>query len=81
MVHALHLAFAHLPASDRRALEAPVTRLHTLPNRVAHHEPLITEPLAERYADVLTVVGYVDPALRTWVAEHNTVPAVLSARP
>lgn len=78
---AMRPAFAHLSTSDRRVLEAPVTRLHTLRNRVAHHEPLLTEPLAERYTDLLTVIGFVDPRLRTWVEEHNSVPAVLAQRP
>jgi hypothetical protein len=64
---ALRPAFRYLPESDRRLLEAPVARLHVLRNRVAHHEPLLAEPLPDRYTDLLHVVGYVHPQLREWL--------------
>jgi hypothetical protein len=63
----LRPAFRYLPESDRRLLEAPVARLHVLRNRVAHHEPLLAEPLPDRYTDLLHVVGYGHPQLREWL--------------
>ena len=78
---ALRPAFQYLPGSDRRLLEAPVARLHVLRNRVAHHEPLLSEPLIDRYIDLLDVVGYVHPQLRTWLDSHNRVRTALDARP
>lgn len=73
--------FPHMPGRDRRVIEAPVARLHLLRNRIAHHEPLLTEPLPDRYDDLLTLVGYVDPALRTWLDAITDVPHQLSRRP
>jgi hypothetical protein len=78
---ALRPAFRYLPGSDRRLLEAPVARLHVLRNRVAHHEPLLAEPLPDRYTDLLHVVGYVHPQLREWLDAHNRLLATLAQRP
>lgn len=78
---AMRPAFPHLPSRDRLLLEEPVARLHKLRNRLAHHEPLIAEPLGARYVDLLTVVGYVDPALRQWVDGGNSLTATLATRP
>lgn len=78
---ALRPAFPSLGGSDRRLLERPVGRVYKLRNRVAHHEPLIAENLAARYADTLTIVGAVDPALRDWVDGDSRVPALLARRP
>lgn len=50
-------------------------------NRVAYHEPLLAEPIADRYQDLLTVVAAVEPRLRAWVDDHNDVLAVMSRRP
>jgi len=77
---ALRPAFAYLPSADRRGLEEPVARLHLLRNRVAHHEPLIAEPLPARYADALLVAGAVDPGLQAWVAANNQLLDVLDRR-
>jgi len=78
---ALRPAFRYLPGSDRRLLEAPVARLHVLRNRVAHHEPLLAEPLPDRYTDLLDVVGYVHPQLREWLDTHNRRLTTLAQRP
>jgi hypothetical protein len=78
---ALRPAFRYLPGSDRRLLEAPVARLHVLRNRVAHHEPLLSEPLPDRYTDLLDVVGFVHPQLRSWLDTHNRLQATLAQRP
>ena len=78
---ALRPAFAYLPGNDRRLLEAPVARLHVLRNRVAHHEPLLAEPLPDRYTDLLDVVGFVHPQLRSWLDTHNRLLDTLAQRP
>jgi hypothetical protein len=78
---ALRPAFPYMPGSDRRLLEAPVARLHVLRNRVAHHEPLLAEPVDDRYADLLDVVGFVHPQMRSWLDTHNRLLATLAQRP
>jgi hypothetical protein len=78
---ALRPAFPYMPGSDRRLLEAPVARLHVLRNRVAHHEPLLAEPLDDRYTDLLDVVEFVHPQLRSWLDIHNHLLNTLARRP
>ncbi|HEY5852482.1 MAG TPA: hypothetical protein VIW24_00115 [Aldersonia sp.] len=78
---AIRPAFPHLPGRDRRLLEEPVTRLHRLRNRVAHHEPLIHEDLAARLSDLAGILDAVEPALRSWVQSDSRLPAILEQRP
>ena len=77
----MRTAFPHLPGRDRRLLEEPVTGLHHLRNRIAHHEPLLREDLAARYADLVGVLDAIDPVLRAWALSDGRVPALLAQRP
>lgn len=74
-------AFPHAPDRARSTVEEPTERLHGFRNRVAHHERLWAQPLADRYADMLTLLGFIDPVLARWVANDARFPAVLAARP
>jgi hypothetical protein len=78
---ALRRAFPHLPSGRRNAVYAPVERLHALRNRVAHHEPIHAKNLAARYAELLAVAGWIDPAAAEWIAETSRVPAIIAVRP
>ena len=77
----LRPAFPFLGGSDRRLLEEPVASVHRLRNRVAHHEPVLAENLTTAHEDILTIVGAVDPALRTWVAGDSRVLTLVALRP
>jgi hypothetical protein len=66
--------------AKQRLQRAPVARLHVLRNRVAHHEPLLAEPLPDRYTDLLDVVGFVHPQRRSWLGTHNRLLATLAQR-
>jgi hypothetical protein len=76
----LHHAFpqAKLPRKD---VHHPLDQLRLLRNRIAHHEPILTRPLAEDYQSVLQILSWICPETATWVAHHSTVPTVLAARP
>lgn len=78
---ALHRAFPHMTRPQRGPVYDRVDRLHTLRNRVAHHEPIHRADLAARYAELVTVAGWIDPAAAAWISETSRVPAVLLARP
>jgi len=78
---AVRPAFAHMPGRDRRLLEQPMSDLHLLRNRAAHQEPLFAQPLAERYEQALTVLGYLDPSLRAWAEARSHLPHVLGDLP
>ncbi|MER7114537.1 CAAX protease [Saccharomonospora azurea] len=84
----LRLAFPHGTGkrSDQHTL---AKRVHTLRNRVAHHEPVIggipipgtrrRRTLPDAHHDILTLMGTIDPGLADWMHRHSRVPALLAA--
>jgi len=74
-------AFAHAPDRQLKTVEGPLARLHVFRNRLAHHHRVWSQAPEDRYEDLLTLAGYIDPGLPAWIAETSQVPHVLSARP
>jgi hypothetical protein len=77
---ALHRAF---PNSRRRRVDVhrPFPGLRDLRNRIAHHEPIFSRPLATEYQTIIEVIGWICDDTRNWVLHHSTVQAVLADRP
>ncbi len=81
---ALRMAFPHhpngvtLPRSD---VDDRVQRVHVLRNRIAHHEPVFRRDLAHDHADMLDLVGWIDPGARTWVESLSRVTSIIAGRP
>jgi hypothetical protein len=87
----LHNAFK--PRTARPAVDKPVSRLHRLRNRIAHHEPLLhrdkaagllsvtTQHLVDRRADLLTVAELISPDLQNYIADTSGVHDQLNAIP
>jgi hypothetical protein len=65
----------------RRQLYDKLTDLHDARNRVAHHEPIYRSQLSKLHEDLLTVIEWINPALRQWVQRRSTVQAILAQRP
>lgn len=78
---ALHLAFPHLQPRRRRNIAQPVSRLHQLRNRIAHHEPIHSRDLASDHADMLAVVAAVCPDTHAWVSRISTIAQTIAQRP
>jgi hypothetical protein len=76
----LHRAF---PRGTRRRqdIDQPLTALHRLRNRAAHHEHLLTEDLPARHAELLALAGRVSPELRAHLEQVSQLPDCLSRRP
>lgn len=74
-------AFPHAPNRALRTVELPVKRLHEFRNRIAHHERIWAMPLDRHYYELLGVLGFVDPAVRSWVDGASRVQEVLRERP
>lgn len=75
----LHKAF--LAGTARPDVDKPIGRLHKLRNRVAHHEPLLTQDLTARHNDILTIAALIDPELRDYLAGASSCPAQIANRP
>lgn len=72
------------PYAPNRELETvakPIVRLHKTRNRLAHHEPIWNhEPMAS-YRDILTLAGYMSPALKDWIEGQAVIDAIWQADP
>jgi len=77
----LATGFPHAPSRSRQLVEDPVVRLHEFRNRLAHHQRVWSEPVADRLEDCLLLAGFIDPAVRDWIAATSPVPPVLAGRP
>jgi len=75
----LHRAF---PAGTLRAdVQQVIDRLHTLRNRVAHHEPLLNANLPARYRDILTVAGMLSGPFRDHLNDRSVTLDLIEQRP
>ena len=59
----LRHAFPYLQPQRRIDVYGPIDRSNSLRNRIAHHEPIHHLDLARRHQELLTVAGYIEPAL------------------
>jgi hypothetical protein len=78
---ALRRAFPHHRSQQRAAVYPLIDRLHSLRNRVAHHEPVHDLNIAARYKELLHVSGWIDPAAAAWIGQTSRIPSVLTTRP
>jgi hypothetical protein len=79
-VPCLRGAFPQLPGV-RKHLERPVAELHRLRNRIAHHEPVHSLPIADLREKALMVAGWISADARTWIANGDATPTLLNRRP
>lgn len=76
-----YLRHGFVSGTSRPAIDDPMGRLHRLRNRVAHHEPLLTQKLAAPRGDVLTLLGHISPDLRTYVDARSSWARIEAQRP
>jgi hypothetical protein len=78
--HRLRHAFPH-GAITRKDLTQPMRLIQRFRNRVAHHDCLLTQPVAERIGDMKRIAGWIDPDAETWLDEQCSVAALLASKP
>lgn len=66
---------------QRGIIAQNLRELRLLRNRIAHYEPIIALPLAQRYADITTITGWLSPSAAAWIAQYSTWPALYPAVP
>lgn len=76
----LHHAFPHSPGL-RKAVAGQLNRISQLRNDIAHHQPIIDIPVADRHEDMLALAAAVDPAAAAWIGALSRVGETLAARP
>lgn len=60
------------PGLQRRRVAQLLTDLRNLRNRMAHHEPIVAQPLAARYLTLSQMTGWMEPEAETWINRHST---------
>lgn len=66
---------------QRGMIAKELRELRQLRNRIAHYEPIIALPLAQRYASITTLTGWLSPSAAAWIANYSTWPEVYPAVP
>jgi hypothetical protein len=78
---ALRHAFPNLAPQRRSEVGQRVEAAWRLRNRIAHHEPIHTQPLAQLHDDVmLRLVAYIDRDVAGWLEHLSRAKAVLTTR-
>lgn len=66
---------------QRGTIAQELRELRLLRNRIAHYEPIVALPLAQRYASITTLTGWLSPSAAAWIAHYSTWPAIYPAVP
>jgi hypothetical protein len=66
---------------QRSHLAAQLKNVRMLRNRVAHYEPILPLPLAQHYAEITTLTGWLSSGAAGWISRHSTWPNIYPAVP
>jgi hypothetical protein len=66
---------------QRHSIAQQLDDFRALRNRVAHYEPILALPLAQRYADITTLTGWLSPSAAAWTNETSDWGAVYPGVP
>lgn len=66
---------------QRPGIATQLADFRVLRNRVAHYEPILTLPLAQRYADITTLTGWLSPSAAAWINDTSEWAAVYPGVP
>jgi hypothetical protein len=66
---------------QRGSVAQQLRELRVLRNRVAHYEPILSMPLAQRYADLTTLTGWLSASAAAWIARTSTWSQLYPAVP
>lgn len=56
---------------QRNSIALQLSDFRGLRNRVAHYEPVLALPLAQRYADITTLTGWLSPSAAAWINDTS----------
>lgn len=73
-------AFPYLGAVRRKQLHRRLDDVRIFRNRMAHHEPIRSAPLAAIRDDVIAIAGYVHPDAAAFISGANRIDGALARR-
>lgn len=77
----LRHAFPNLQPQSRAVVYGSLEALHTLRNRIAHHEPIHARDLRADMLAIYRVLDWIDPEVRAWAVSLSRLPPLIADRP
>jgi hypothetical protein len=72
---------AYPPGTARKDVDRRISRLNELRNRVAHHEPIFSQPLGSAKQALIYVCALFSTDVATYVQATSSVGQLLKRRP
>jgi hypothetical protein len=76
-----NLPAACTPIQARQAIQAQLDPLRKFRNRIAHHEPILSEPLAARQLSIQSLVNWRCAVVANWHSSWETISAHMLSKP
>ena len=77
----LRFAFPNLQPQTRAVAYHALDELHTLRNRIAHHEPVHGRDLMADILTIYRVLNWIDTEVRAWAVSLSRLQPIVSSRP
>ena len=77
----LRHAFPNLQPQRRATVYRALDGLHTLRNRIAHHEPIHTRDLTADMLAIYRLLDWIDADVRAWAVGLSRLEPIVAARP
>jgi len=82
----LHTVFPNLPftlsvTGGRKLLYEDMEKLRHFRNRIAHHEPIFTYPLAQHHSQIFSLIQFRCSDTAAWLKQWEIMSTALAARP
>jgi len=77
----LRHAFPNLHPQNRAVVYQALDRLHTVRNRIAHHEPVHGRDLATDAMTLSRLLGWIDADVKVWATAQSRLGSILAAHP
>lgn len=76
-----NVPISYSPSQARQTIYRELESLRRFRNRIAHHEPILTEPLPDRRTSIHCLLNWRCSDVASWHATWETVSGYLAAKP
>lgn len=77
----LRHAFPNLQPQSRTVVYRALDELHTVRNRIAHHEPIHSRDLAADTLTIYRLLDWIDADVRAWAVSLSRLQPIIASRP
>lgn len=73
--------FPYMKGRSQAPVSDIVSSLREFRNRVGHHHRIWALDVSQKYDQIVSLAGYIDPALAAWIEQQSRVREVVARRP